>query len=140
MIEAHYNAVKAALEADPDLSGKVYPSARLDDAGGLVRGAYVIVYPTAPLELQGRFGQAVTTGSLPRATFVFDIRAVSTTALAAGRLLDKIMAQLLGARLTVTGRRVDAVRLESVGRVEPDASITPPLFYGDAAFRVVSRL
>jgi len=136
LVDDHYDAVKALIESDAELT--VYPAVRLDDGGGFIRDAYVILSPCLPVEISsGRFtADALITSP---ATFIFDVTCVAETALMAGRVMERVLAQTLGQRPVISGRRVSAITLESADKVLPDATVKPPLFYGDMALRLVSR-
>lgn len=134
MLRAHYNAVKTRLEAASVLSGKVDASVRVND-GEAVRANYVVLYPTGPSVLDdGRFTKLQQASS--RATFLYDIRAVAVDADGCGLLTEAVYAQMIGATLTVTGRRCWPCRLDEAGRVEFDR--TAGLFYCDSVIELIS--
>jgi len=138
VITIHYSAVKDRLEADTALLNKVFPSVRLDSTGDLIRESYLILYPTSPEELDDyRFTKEQDINST--ATFIYDLKAVSSTAEGAGEVADHAITQLVGARLTVAGRKLDQIRMTGASRVEPDTSVKPPLFYCDLEFTLISR-
>lgn len=138
MITPHFNAIKARIEAESTLAGDVHDTVRIDAEGGLIRDNYVILYRSPPESIgSGRFNAVADSSS--ELTFIFDVRAVGTSAAMCGAVLDKVMAQLVGFRLVVAGRSCTPIRLESSGRVTADQSVKPFLFYADAGFEFVSR-
>lgn len=137
MIAAHYSAMKACIESRPALAGKVFAAARLNPQGGLVRETYVILFPTAPDLDDDRFTAVQAEGST--ATFEFDVKAVAPTADGVMHVMDHLTAALVGASLDVAGRRCDPVVLTSSDPVAPDDDSSPPMFYADLEFTVVSR-
>lgn len=137
MIAEHYAAVKTLIESAPALAGKVFPAARTNPDGGLVRDTYVILFPSAP-ELDDDRLTAVQS-ALSTATFEFDVRAVAPTAVGVLNVLDHLIPQIAGAIITVDGRRCDPARVASPDPVTPDDSTSPPMYYADVELTVVSR-
>jgi len=138
VITPHFNAIKARIEGDTALTGKVFDTVRIDDAGGLIRDNYVILYRSPADQVASNRFNAVA-DSQAELTFIVDVRAVGTSAVQCGAVLDKVMTQLVGYRLVVAGRSCTPIRLESSGRVTADQSVKPFLFYADAGFEFVSR-
>jgi hypothetical protein len=138
MIAETYEALKSRLEAHPQLADIVFDSVLYDGDGRLRTDPYVIVYPSIPEEISsGRYTAVAdfeATG-----TFVYDVRTVGPSAAVCARLTDKVLAQLLGHRLVVEGRRCDPITLDSSGDVRADAAVKPPLFYADMGFELVNR-
>jgi hypothetical protein len=133
-----YAAVKARLELNTVLSGKVNPSARLDSAGGLARSNYVIVYPTAPTVLDDdRFSKPQALDS--DATFFVDVKVVAVDALGCALLADAVLTQMVGHQLALTGRVCTPAELDTSGPVRPDNTVSPPLFFSDMSFELISR-
>lgn len=138
MIADVYNAVKARLELNAALSGKVSPSARLNAADNLVRDNYVIVFPTPPIVLDDdRFSKPQALDS--DATFFVDVKIVAVDALGCALLTDAVMTQLIGHQLVITDRACTPAQLDSTTTVRPDNSVTPPLFFCDLSFEIISR-
>jgi hypothetical protein len=138
VIREHFAAVKVHLEGDVDLAGKGHDSARRDNIGALIRDTYWILFGGSPDELDdNRFTKAQDINST--AEFVYTIRSVSVTADGARAEADKIAVRLVGVKLTVAGRRLDAIRLTSGGEVRPDESVRPPLYFCDDEYTLVSR-
>lgn len=137
MITPHFNAIKGRIEGDAALVGKVFDTVRLDDAGGLIRDNYVILYRSAPSSFDNGRLTAVSQYA-SEATFLVDFRAVGTSATQCGAVMDKVLTQLLGHRLLVTGRVCSPIVLDSSDPVRADQSVKPFLFYQDAAVEFVS--
>jgi hypothetical protein len=138
VIAETFEALKARLEAHPQLAGLVFDSVLYDGENRLRTDPYVILYPAIPEEITaGRYTAVAdfeATG-----TFVFDVRTVGPSAAVCARLTDKVLAQLLGHRLVIEGRKCDPLTLESAGDVRADANVKPPLFYVDVGFELINR-
>jgi len=129
-MRAHYAAVKARLEADAALAGKVFDSARMAGTPPtLVRDQYVILFAHPGDRDDDRLTAPQAADS--DADYEWRIRAVGITADAVLLLLTNVTAQLSGHRLVVAGRACTPIEVESDGEVEPDLTVYPPLFYGD---------
>jgi len=138
VIASMYAAVKARLELNTLLSARVSPSARLDSAGALVRSNYVIVFPTPPVVLDdARFSKPQAVDS--DATFLLDVKVVAVDALGCALLTDAVLTQMVGHQLVISGRVCTPAKLDSTSIVRPDNSISPPLFYTDLSFEIISR-
>lgn len=137
MIADVYSAVKSRLELNPVLAGKVHPSARLEADGDLVRSNYVILYPPPPILDDGRVTKAQDINS--DATFMVDGKVVAVDALGCAFLADAVLAQMVGHKLVLSGRRCDPAKLDDMDKVRPDNSVSPPLFFCDISFEIVSR-
>jgi len=136
---AEYNAVKAQIEADPLLAGKVTDSAKIDSQNGLVREQYVILFGGPPITLGD---ERYTAPQLQDsdAVYSYTVRAVSVTAAGAMLVASKVAAQLIGAVVTVPGRKCERIRLdEADSEVTPDMTVKPPLYALDQDFILVSR-
>lgn len=134
----HYAAVKARLEAAAVLTGRVHSAMAFAADGKPIRTAYVILYGGGPDDLDDdRFTAAQSVDST--AEYVYPVRAVGPTADSALATASVAFAQLVGAKLTVTGRRLDAIRHTFSRPVEMDDSVKPPLFYCDDEYTLVSR-
>lgn len=138
MISEHFDAIKARLEAGTGLSGKVHDTARINADGGLVRDQYVILYRSAPETIAtDRFNHVAGVGHV--LTFLVDVRAVGTSPSNCGAVLDRVLTQLTGHSLTVSGRSCTPMTLESSGRVAIDQSVKDFLYYADVSFELISR-
>lgn len=138
MIREHYEAVAALLTADPDLAGKVHASALVSPDGKLQRSTYMIVYPTPPDELNDE-RTAVKARVDSKATYHYEVRAVSVSALGCADLVDRLLTRLVDATPVVEGRKVSSLELDTVDRVLPDTNVSPPLYYCDVTFTFISR-
>lgn len=138
MIAETYEALKARLEAHPQLAGIVSDSVLYDGEDRLRTDSYVILYASVPDEVASNRYTAVADYEAT-GTFVFDVRAVASSAALCARLTDKILTQLLGYRLVIEGRRCDPITLESSGDVRADSKVIPPLFYADVGFELINR-
>lgn len=132
MITAHFNAVKARLEAHPQLSGKVYDSARVGTSG-LIRDNYVILFGNGPDVLDDD-RLAATQQADSDAEFLYPIRAIGTTTTAVRLLSEAVAAQLIGRTLTIPNRVASPIELDDSGPLEIDDSVSPPLFYADSDY------
>jgi hypothetical protein len=130
--------LKARIESHPQLADIVFDAVLYDGDGQLRTDPYVILYPALPDEVAANRYTAVAD---PEATgtFVFDVRTVGPSAALCGRLTDKVLAQMLGHRLVVEGRRCDPMTLESSRPVMADSKVKPPLYYADFAVELINR-
>jgi hypothetical protein len=135
MISEEYAAIEARLAADTALAVRdtVY-----DSAGELYRGTYVVLFGGGPDALDdNRLASAQDVGS--DAVYVYTVRCVSTTPAGVRSALNHVATQLVGFIPTVTGRTCDPIRMTHSTNVEPDASVKPPLYYGDVEFSLSSQ-
>jgi hypothetical protein len=134
----HFAAVKARIEVNADLAGKVEDTYR-GDIGALAREAYVVLYGGSPDRLGVR--QRLTEAQLPTssAEWVYTARSVGPDADTARRLSGAVSAQLTNAVLTIAGRRCEAIRFGLGGDVVWDRSVTPPLPYIDDEYHLVTH-
>lgn len=133
---AHYEALKARIEVDPKLH--VSPVMKRSADGSPVRESYVIVWPTGPETIDDeRLAKDQDVDS--DCEYVYDWQAVAVDALGAGDVADRVIAQVIGQRLEVAGRRCDSIRITSIDPVEPDSEIRPPLFYVNGELSFFSR-
>lgn len=138
MIQATFDALKSRIETAQGMSGKVFNSVRFKDGGGLAYENYVIVNPTVPDEFASdRYLATAVFDS--RATFLFDLRAVGTSQGACTKVIERTLGVLLGQRLTIAGRTCDPIMLDTPGKVRPDESVKPFLYYADFAVEVITR-
>ncbi|MWV50064.1 hypothetical protein GRS96_12370 [Rathayibacter sp. VKM Ac-2803] len=138
MIAEHYTASVALVEEDPDLVGRIHPSALVTSDGKLRRDQYVIAYPTPPEELNDERNTSVQRVD-SKATFHQEFRAVSVSALGCAELVDRLLVRLIKATPVVEGRRCSPMQLVSVSRVLPDLEVVPPLYYCDITLMFISQ-
>lgn len=137
-MRAEYTAFKSRLEGHPLLSGKVSTAVRFAN-GNPVRTNYVVAYPSAPDRLDDERYTAAPSASSER-TLTYDVRVVAVDADGVLLLAEAVVAQVVGHRLSVSGRVCDPMWLVpgvEEGRVEYDK--TTDLYYLDMSFRYVSR-
>lgn len=138
MIDEYYAALKSQIEGTAMLANRVYDTVRFDANGGLVRDNYVVLYSPTPLDVpQERLTQAATFDDTVE--FEVDVRVVGVNAASARVFMGKLSQQLIGHMLTITGRQPARVTLGSAGRVLPDTSVKPFLYYADMSFEWTSR-
>ena len=137
-MRAHYKAVKARLEASPVLAGNVYNTLAKSADGSLITTSYVILYGGAPDVLNDDRVSAPQSKDSD-AEYVYTVRSVGVNADAALATADVASTQLIGFVPTLAGRRCQRIRLDDGGSVEMDSSLTPPLFFIDQDFLLISR-
>lgn len=130
--------MKARLEASSVLTGRVYNTFAVDSSGAPIRTAYVILYGGAPDVLNDDRVTAPQSKDSD-AEYVYTVRSVGPIADSALATADVVTAQLVGFTPSVVGRRCSRIKLEDGGVVEMDSSISPPLFYVDQDFLLISR-
>jgi hypothetical protein len=138
VIRSHYAAASLKIQEDEHLTGRIHAAALIDRDGKPVVDTYGILWPTGPDDMDDQRlakNQAIDSD----ATYMLEARAVGVDADSAGATADAIMAQLIGARLEVEGRRCDPIRLDYCDRIEYDERVRPPLAYVDLRFVLVSR-
>lgn len=131
MIAEHFAALKAELESVRGLRGKIFDSARVD-AEGLIRDNYVILALATSDRGDGRETSPQAHDS--RVTFLAGVKVVGTDAENARAFTDRVNTALIGKRLVVPGRTCTAMTDDGVVEIEPDASVSPPIFFADLAF------
>ena len=132
---SEFDAVKAMLESDPQLVGRVVDTAVKDD-GDVVRGTYLVLFGAGPESLDDdRYG------SVPRpdsdAAFSLPVRAVSGDPEGVRLLYARVQA-LVGSKPVVVGRRCDPVTVR-FDQVKADTSVSPPLYFMDMWVEFTSR-
>jgi hypothetical protein len=135
---AEYAAVKARLEADPALTGKVYDSALVNADGTLVRGQYVILFGGGPESLSD--DRVTAPQSIDSdAEYLYRARSVSVTADGARAVASKVFKQLVGFEPVIAVRKCPRVKLDGSGQVKADNNVSPPLYYQDDDYLLISR-
>lgn len=139
MIAEHFDALQARIEADPDLAGRVSDTVRTVTGGGLVRDQYVILYRSGPGFEVDRLAAVPQFGSSTLA-FTVDARIVGTSPTQVVKTLDRFLGQVVGHSLVVSGRVCAPIEIEQadIGRVTPDTSVAPYLYYCDVTFDLIS--
>lgn len=132
---SEFDGVKALLESDPQLVGRVVDTAVKDD-GDVVRGTYLVLFGAGPESLDDdRYG------SIPRpdsdAMFSLPVRAVSGDPEGV-RLLSGRVRSFVGSKPVVVGRRCDPVTVR-FDQVKADTSVSPPLYFMDMWVEFTSR-
>lgn len=137
-MRAHFAAVKARLEANSNLTGKVYNTLARNADGTLITTSYVILYGGTPDVLDdGRLASVQQATS--DAEYLYTVRSVGSTADAALATASVVATQLVGFVPTVTGRACGAIWLDDGGPVQMDESLNPPLFYVDSDYGLRSN-
>jgi len=121
----HFVAVKSMIQRDPVLD--VSDAMKRTVEGAPFRGSYVILWPAGPETVDdGRLSKNQDMAS--DAEYVYDGQAVAVDPLGVLYVIDRVVAQVMGQRPEVAGRRCDPIRV-SVDPVDSDSKILPPLFY-----------
>ncbi|MEO5920612.1 MAG: hypothetical protein ABIQ01_05655 [Pseudolysinimonas sp.] len=136
--EKHFAAVRTLLVAGPNLANRVFDTARVDAQGQLIRDTYAVLFGGTPDDRDDDRNTAPQQVD-STAEYVYTTRSVSITADGARKVADQVAAALIGKVATVTGRRCDPLRQTLGGDAEPDRSVTPPLYYIDDEYTLVSR-
>ncbi|MDR7189781.1 hypothetical protein J2Y46_002607 [Microbacterium sp. BE35] len=138
MIDEYFTALKTRIEAGTGLAGKVYDTVRLDAAGALIRDNYVVLYAPVPVDTpQERFSQVQTFADTVE--FEVDFRVVGVSPQAVRLTLSRVLTQLVGHQVAITGRVPAKVTVSGGSRVREDQSVKPFLYYADASAEWVSR-
>lgn len=134
MIRALAAQVKARLEANPVLAGKVIDGA-VDPANPPFPPPYLVLYVNS-----GRRSVERESSDQPtRADSRIITHAVGVDADQARFWSEKVLEQLLGWRPVIAGWRPQAVAHDRSLPVETDKSTSPPTQYLTDSFTVVSR-
>ena len=137
MIDEYYAALKVQIEAGQGLAGRVYDTVRLDANGTLIRDNYVVLYSPVPLAVpQDRATLPPSFAGVVE--FESDIRVVGTTAATVRQMMPRVLA-VVGQGITIAGRQAARLRLGDVGKVRPDESVKPFLYYADMSVEWTSR-
>lgn len=132
-MKAHFDAFKALLLAVSILANKVYSNIRVTSSGQPVRQNYIVLFPTAPDDLDdNRYSAPQDVDS--RSRWRYDVRVVAVDADGLLLLADAVMS-LIGKVPVVESRKCERVRLvpgveEGKGRYDP----TTDLHYLDLSF------
>ena len=133
---SHYAAMKARLEAEPTLAGKINDTALVTAAGLPFVGSYEVLYGGAPDSLDDE-RLAAMQSSTSDAVYVYTVRSVSPTAAGVRNQQAKVAAQLIGHRLVVAGRSCRVEQTDATD-VDWDRSTNPPLYFADQEYTVYS--
>jgi hypothetical protein len=128
VIRAHANAIVARLKEDQILAAATFQ--------GVVTNRparYCTVFIDSGARAVERFN-----GLQSEATFGVTVHSVGTTAEQAQLVAERVMAQLLDYRPTVTGRDCRRLRHVSSVPVDLDTDTTPPLYYSVDQFDLTS--
>lgn len=138
MIDEYFTALKARIEAGTGLAGRVYDTVRLDATGVLIRDNYVVLYAPVPVDVpQERFSQVQTFADTVE--FEVDFRVVGVNPGAVRLTMSRVLGQLVGHQVVITGRHPAKLTAAGGSRVREDQSVKPFLYYADASAEWVSR-
>lgn len=130
-----FDAVKALLESDSQLAGRVRDTA-VEDDGKAVRGTYLVLFGAGPESLDDD-----RLGEIPRpesdAAYSFPLRAVSGDPEGVRLLLGRVRS-FVGRKPVLDGRRCDPVTVVFEA-VKVDNSVSPPLYFSDMWVEFTSR-
>jgi len=136
--QTHYAAVRAKIEEDTLLLGLISDTIRLTEDKKYSRETYIVLGGGPPEVLDdARLAKGQDPDS--DAEYVYDVRIVAVDADGARKVCDRVVAQLVGARLQVEGRRCDPIRLSHADPVDFETSVRPPLAVIDLEFTLYSR-
>ena len=128
-MRAHFAAMKARLESDSTLTGKVFDTANVDSTGAVVRGTYVLLFGGGPDSLNDdRLAAPQSAGS--DADYSYTARCVANTPDLVRSVQSKVIALFAGHRLEVAGRACTPADVEGYP-VEWDTALKPPLYFAD---------
>lgn len=133
---AHFAAVKARLEANTKLTGKVNDSILETPNGAPFKGSYLVLLGG---EAESVESNRFTAPQLPDsdAEYVYTVRTVATTAAGVRAFQAVVSAQLTGHKLIVAGRNCSRMRL--IDSSHPLQDVKFPVFWADQDFAVMSR-
>lgn len=132
LIASHFDAVKARLSAHPMISTQVFDIARTNTTG-LIRANYIILFGGPPESLDDDRASAPQQSD-STAEFIYTVRAVGTTPAAVRAWSDAAFTQLVGAVLSVPGRKCDRIILDDSTPIQEDKGATPSLYYSDTDY------
>lgn len=137
-MQTHYAAVKARLEANANLTGKVYNTLAKKADGTLITTSYVILYGGTPDVLDdGRLSSVQLATS--DAEYLYTVRSVGVNADAALATASVAASQLVGFVPVITGRSCNPILLDDGGSVQMDSSLSTPLFFVDTDYLLKSN-
>ena len=132
----HFEAFKAAIPTPVAAHDTIAPLAA---DGQLVRASYAVLHDIGadgpPSDERWTAAQRATS----KVTWRYVVKSVGTTPFAARSVDSAIATGLIGKTLTVSGRICDPLRLDDVGDVKTDTSVSPPLFYVEADYLLRSQ-
>lgn len=135
---AIFDGIKALLDATPvDCHDSDAP---LDADGQVVRESYFILFDLGPDELED---DRHTANQSPDSNLTHRVllRSTGLSAKAARHLTDAGVGALVGEVITVEGRVCDPIMCDpgSFSAVKRDTDVSPPLYFRDVEFTVMSR-
>lgn len=133
---AHTEVVLVRLREGASLANKTHDStAKKTDAGELIRDNYCIVY-SDPYGLEQTRLSATQRQS--RRSDEITVRSVGIDPGACRAIAMDVDNQLLGFIPQVPGRRFEPIRFEDSSELRDDNAVSPPLFYVDVTYLVMS--
>jgi hypothetical protein len=134
-----FNAFKTELGVPSVLTGKVFTTVRVTDAGEPVRENYVVAFPAIPSFDDKRYTSAQRFESARMCEF--DTRFVATSSDGVLLLTEAALEHLLNRVLIVPGRVCDPIRVDRTANDLPGVQFdkSARLFYLDTTFVFTSR-
>jgi hypothetical protein len=133
----HYDAIKAALQSLTSL--EIYDTvAPLNSDGTVRKASYYVLHDLGASKFSD---QRFTSTQAPASTrmYRYVLRSVGTTPFASRENAD-VGLGLVGKTLTVLGRKIDPIQVDSQSEPSPDpATGTPLVWWNDTDFIVWSR-
>lgn len=124
MIRAHFDALLAQLRQDPVLASCTFDGEVTEDPQR---------YCVVTLNSGDRYGDRLS-GPDVAATFRANVRSIGSTREQAQAVAERVFAQLMNVRLTVTGRQVGLIRHAGGQPTSRDDTVTPPLWFASDFF------
>lgn len=138
MIDEYFQALKARMELSPVMVGKVFDTLRMNPDGGLIRDNYVLLFSPLPVNVpQTRLAQVQTFAD--DVEFEVDLRVIAVNPAGVRLWASKVMQQLVGHQVAITGRQPAKLTVSGGSRVREDQSVKPFLYFSDLSLEWVSR-
>lgn len=131
---AHFEAFKTLITGPLDVYDTELPIVD----GEVRRESYVVAYDMGPdgSPDDARYTAVQRHGSAVTLRYV--TRAVGVTPYAARQVDEFIARKVVGAKLTVTGRRCEPIRLDDASELQSSRDVSPPLYFIESEFTLRS--
>lgn len=132
----HFEAFKGAIPSPVAAHDTIVPT--LSD-GEVLRASYSVLYDVGADDPPDDDRYTAAQRAESKVTWRYVVKSVGVTPFAA-RAVDSAVAKgVVGAVLTVSGRKCDPIELDEVGPVKEDTSISPPLYFIESDYLLTSR-
>mgnify|MGYP000931461255 CR=1 FL=1 len=132
----HFEAFKAAIPSPVAAHDSTAP---LAPDKSILRASYAVLYDVGTVAPPDDERLTAPQRSTSKVTWQYVVKSVGTSPFAARSVDSAVADGLVGKPLTVTGRKLDPIRLDDVGPVKEDTDVSPPLYFIESVYLLRSQ-